>query len=750
MTGSEDLQGRSGTRGRRGWVVASLALWALGAGGVLATVAPPGGFFGAYLEPVRSEFGGLLRVAWSAATGSENEVPALELRIEPRVFRAASLLHARGDDVAEADRWWFPARVRTDGRDLAVDLQLRSDPGRRPQAWRLRFHDPSGFSGIRSLDLVPAHLAEDAVETLGRETARGLDLLAPPSGFATLRLNGVDQGLYSWSERESREMFERLGVARGELLAPARSDGQGSAPPEGDESVAARQLRALFALSSTADEDDFARELPRMVDLHKLLALDALARILGRAEELERCLDRGRWYLDPVTGLLEPVAENLGGPPRVLAPTADATPGAGGALLARVLRVPAFRSARDRILGGLLGGGRDLARELADGLGRRLPQLAVAEDAWPDPRRLRELALFHRAAREALERNTAAWRAWLERAPARDAGVVRAGPTRPEASESEAWIAAAGLPFEREGDALRLPPGTYHLRRTLFVPDALALRIEPGVTLLLDPGVSLVTFRGLRAEGSEEQPIRFLPTDPEKPWGAIGVVRAPEVSTLAFVTARGGSQARPRGIDLAGQLSFNASDVVLRDSEVRDARGSEAMSVVRARFEVLRSRFAGNARDGLEATWSDGRIAASVFAENGDDGLDLAGSRVSVSATSFHGMGDKSISAGEESHLLLEDSRLVDSGVAIASKDGARVEVVGSEFRRNQLALALYRNKPLYGGGFASVTGGLLVGNARDFEVQSGSDLELHDVVREDSVAAQGGLHALRAPHALQ
>ena len=68
----------------------------------------------------------------------------------------------------------------------------------------------------------------------------------------------------------------------------------------------------------------------------------------------------------------------------------------------------------------------------------------------------------------------------------------------------------------------------------------------------------------------------------------------------------------------------------------------------------------------------------------------------------------------------------------VASKEDSQVDVVRSEFRRNQLGFALYSDNPIYGGGFASVTGGLFSGNVQDFDVQTGSDLRLSGVLRND------------------
>lgn len=307
-------------------------------------------------------------------------------------------------------------------------------------------------------------------------------------------------------------------------------------------------------------------------------------------------------------------------------------------------------------------------------------------------------------------------------------------------------IDASGLPLEVRGDELVLEAGRHRLDETLVVPRAVRLRIEPGTQLSLGPGVSIISFRGIVAAGTPDAPIVLQAASPGQPWGSLGVARAPEPSELRHVVVSGGSRARFEGIEFDGQLAFNGSDVVVEDCEVHDARDADGLSVKRAAFRVARSRFVSNGSDGLEAKWSHGRVSESLFANNADDGLDLADSEVHVEQSAFHWMGDKSISAGARSRVTIDSTRLSDSEIAIASKEDSTVDVRDTEIRRNELGFALYRDKPIFGGGAGTVTGGLFAHNARDFSVEPGSRLELNRVRRELASEREGliGSIALR------
>jgi hypothetical protein len=260
------------------------------------------------------------------------------------------------------------------------------------------------------------------------------------------------------------------------------------------------------------------------------------------------------------------------------------------------------------------------------------------------------------------------------------------------------------------------------------VPPGYRLTLEPGVSLELGPGVSILTFRGLIARGTQDRPIRIGAADSDRAWGSIGVVRAPELSRLAHVAVRGGSRSVVDGIELSGQLAFNASALELSDSEVGGARRGEGLSLKRASFDIARTRFVGNASDGVDAGWAQGSFRDCSFVDNVDDGLDLAGSTVRIWDSSFRGMGDKAISAGEKSWVSVADSQIAESKIGIASKEDSRVDVARTDILRNEIGFALYRDKPIFGPGFGRVAGGRFSDNLHDIKIEQDSRLELKGV----------------------
>jgi hypothetical protein len=886
-------------------VLLNLAMWFLGGIAALALLGGPRGAIHTYLEPIENELGGWFALALGAAGWDDAPLPRYELAIEPRVFRAAALLGRDSDSSSgkPADRWWFPAHFYADGAAYPVDLQLEGSASSSPrlleESWRVRFRAKKGYNGMRELRLVPAHERRHAVEVMLRDSARDMGLLAPPVGFATLRVNGAEAGTIFWSEGNSKAMLERLGYPAGEILTPRAGAASIPALLAGGEpvgfarhvpaidrdagfSVAAEKLKRLLALTRNANDADFERQIGELLDVEKYLSWNALVWIFG--DPNTDGFPGLNWYFDPVTGLIEPIVRDFHLRSTLIAAGELQAPNASR-LTDRLLRNPAYRARRNEILWELVGRRRaDVVATSDEKLGSVLTRLAKSQGSLAHLGALRDYADFRRTTRASLREKIRSLGTalaasqvetktvlsvdagtptlTLELEPAglaeillsefrfelgaaalvnREAATMRlVAPNgeqrrtervepvvigssvalRPErlAMETgsfggsandgvswkvevrlpflspEAWswpeglqsidivyrnaltgealpparllsaetlagepdggyralfrpveevIAASGLPFELRGEELALPAGDHVLSRTVVVPRAVRLSLDPGVTLRLGPDVSLISFRGINAQGTAERPIHIRAADPARPWGSIAVARAPEVSNLSFVTLSGGSHARFEGIEFDGQLSFNASDLVLDESEIYNARGSAGLSLKRAAFTVSRAQFVANSSDGLESEWSRGVIRESLFVNNGDDGLDLGDSEVSVRDCAFHWMGDKSISAGERSRVSVISTRLSDSEIAIASKGDSRVDVRDTEFRRNRLGFSLYRSKPVFGGGSGTVTGGVFARNDRDFSVEPGSNLELISVQREPAASPEALIGSL-------
>jgi len=680
----------------------------------------------------------------STPSSASAPLPVWKLEVDPGVLAAASLLRPATAATPRSDLHWFGVElVRGDAR-YSAQAQLL---GGGDSGLRARFTGKQRPDGMREIEFSFAPAAAALRTWFERESARGAGLVAAPGGFARLSINGAEPTLVAWSEGASDAMLQRLGRAAGAIVeprvaprrgVPERSAREAFEAAPGDASIA-RRLERLAELVSSPDDDAFHRELGEHVDIDALLAWNALARSLA-SEPAEP-----GWYFDPIRGWLVPVVDHF---------DSSRAPRAGSLaarVVDRLVLAPEYAARRAALLSHAGLASRALAAA-DEGLGALSASMISAEESWRRPARLAELASARRALR-------ASWRAGSARAErsfanqlaasSRDAtACARADDSTAAAANARALradLAARGLAFRVTKSAVNVPAGTHRIEQTWIVPRTHRLVIEPGARIAMAPRASVVAHRSLRAVGTRRAPIAIFAADTKRPWGSIGVVGASETSELAYVTVSGGSSARIDGVELSGQLAFNASDVSIRDSDVIGGHGDDSLSVKRSLFEVRRTRFLDNASDGFDAEWSQGAVEQSLFASNGDDGVDLAASDVRIERTWFRSMGDKAVSAGERSAVRIVDSQIVDSQIAVASKEDSRTEVVGTEIRRNEIGISLYRDNEIFGNGFGVVTGGLFSENLRDFAVQSGSGLTLNGVERR-ATEPDGVVVGLRSP----
>ena len=320
--------------------------------------------------------------------------------------------------------------------------------------WTLRFPGRHGLDGVQSLTFTPADESAWAAEWIASEAARELGLLAAPSGFAAVSVNGGPPELAFWQEGIGATLLDRLRRAPGELVTTNAPSLSRDASRE--TRIVRRQLATLAALVEQPDDALFARRIPELLDVEKLLRWDALSWALG---EPHRRAAPG-WYFDSITGLLEPVLAG-GGSTQL-----DAT-----LLTARILRVPHYRARRDEVLRQLArtdGGLVARASTLVAGLARRVVPAQPLLDRLDSLRAFSRIDGELRARLLQRRRTLDRWLDQFEQRPMSEnpaVALAAASKTR-DRSTPVLDLRDTGLPLRVDGDRLILPAGTHRLQRT--------------------------------------------------------------------------------------------------------------------------------------------------------------------------------------------------------------------------------------------------------------------------------------------
>jgi hypothetical protein len=149
---------------------------------------------------------------------------------------------------------------------------------------------------------------------------------------------------------------------------------------------------------------------------------------------------------------------------------------------------------------------------------------------------------------------------------------------------------------------------------------------------------------------------------------------------------------------LTGGITFYESPVWIQYSSIGHNFGEDALNLVRSRFTLNQVEFLYTYSDAFDGDFVDGLVKNCSFHNITGDGLDLNGSEVRVNNSTFTQIEDKAISAGENSHITINNSKFTDINIGVASKDLSRVSLGSSTIdTAREVALAVYIKKQQYG-----------------------------------------------------
>ena len=229
------------------------------------------------------------------------------------------------------------------------------------------------------------------------------------------------------------------------------------------------------------------------------------------------------------------------------------------------------------------------------------------------------------------------------------------------------------------------------------------LIIEPGTTVSLTPGATLVLKHRLTAIGTREAPIRFVPAGSEQePWGAIALSgRGADGSTLSHCEMAGGSGLKGDLFEYSAMLSVHdVKDVVISDCQFRDNHVVDDMvHTVYTDIRFERVLFKNALSDALDLDISTASISDSQFENSGNDAVDLMTTQASITGSLFKNNGDKGISVGENSQLYAVNNTLQGNLIGVQSKDRSTAVLFNHTLKDNKTGLHAYKKNWRYGDG---------------------------------------------------
>jgi hypothetical protein len=245
-----------------------------------------------------------------------------------------------------------------------------------------------------------------------------------------------------------------------------------------------------------------------------------------------------------------------------------------------------------------------------------------------------------------------------------------------------------------------LGPGRVLLSQTLRLPRGQDLRVEPGTTVALGPGVSIIVEGRVVMSGRADAPIVLERLDPQEPWGGL-LVLEPRVpgTRLSHVNASGGTLVRHGFLNVTGMISFHRVHGLVLESVTlsQNTRSDDTLHIIHSDNVEVQSLTVGKgAGDCVDFDYVRGSVGDARIGPCANDGLDFMTSTVTVRNSQMADCGDKGASVGEASTLTLTGSTFVRDNIGVQSKDFSRVLLWAPTFQSNRLDVSAYRKSAYY------------------------------------------------------
>ena len=135
----------------------------------------------------------------------------------------------------------------------------------------------------------------------------------------------------------------------------------------------------------------------------------------------------------------------------------------------------------------------------------------------------------------------------------------------------------------------------------------------------------------------------------------------------------------------------------LKNSQFKNSLAEDAINFVNSRFKLKNLNVLNVNSDAIDIDFGEGQIINSRFQKISGDAIDLSGSNIIIKDIIVSKVADKAISVGEESTLNIDNLKISDSRIGIASKDSSKVE--GKKIKISNCGLydfAVYQKKSYF------------------------------------------------------
>jgi hypothetical protein len=679
-----------------------------------------------------------------------------------------------------SDDDFVPAEIEFQDQKIPIKLRLKGDwtDHLEGEKWSFRVHtkDNQALFGMRRFSIQDPITRGDANEWVFLQALNNESLIALRYQLIEVAINGENKGIFALEEHFSKELLENnkrreapiLKFSEDQFWTNGLSYGF---TPESSANIFYQSLIEPFRSTKTLTNSNLKNQFlqaeyllknfrsgsvpaEKVFDLDQWTTFFALSDIFGVRHGL--VWHNLRFYLNPLTGLIEPIAFDVDAGERITYLSLNAPP--EDYELTQILQDTSFQKAylqklekfsKPEYLNNFLNLIDQDLKRFTSIINRERPY-ALRTDIFSANQEFITNKLTHTPAIHAfitqnndldiisiqdlpLLVNDQLLQPYEQLTlPISDIEYHFLGLGKTYQITPQPWtsqVNSTGLPQTSPLPAFakdyHVPPGNYTLFRDLVIPPNHPLYFSPGVTLNLLNQARIISHSPIHLQGSTDQPIKIYSSD--HTGQGLLVLNALETSSISYTVFDHLTNIKTPSTNVTGAVTFFQSPVKITHSSFSNTKAEDALNIIRSNFEILTSSFSNSSSDALDIDFSHGKIGNLNIINSLGDAIDLSTSTVIIRTTTINQTKDKGISAGESSSVTVESTSITNSHTGIASKDLSKVYLKLVTIQNGQIGLATYQKKPEYGPGYISSWGSIIKNTPTPYLIEPDSSLITND-----------------------
>lgn len=249
--------------------------------------------------------------------------------------------------------------------------------------------------------------------------------------------------------------------------------------------------------------------------------------------------------------------------------------------------------------------------------------------------------------------------------------------------------------FVERDDTLLIKSGKYQLQELVIIPKNKFLFIEQGVDLDIVNSGGILSFSPLVLAGTAMHPIRIFSSDSSAK--GLSVFQTSSRNRIEYTTFSHLGNFEYKGWELSGAVNFYEADVDMNHVTFEHNYCEDALNIIRSEFKLENASFQATAGDAFDGDFVSGQVTNTLFSEIGNDAFDFSGSEVQLHSCEVKSAGDKGLSAGENSQVKLQNFKVSNVNIALASKDLSTIEGEEITLMNCVYGLLAFQKKTEYG-----------------------------------------------------